>query len=47
MFWQISGNAQISHIGDVKTAKILFKFLIDQKKTTEQFLTINRYFSQP
>ena len=37
MFWQISGNAQISHIGDVKTAKILFKFLIDQKKQPNNF----------
>ena len=34
-----SGNAQISDISDVETTKILFEFLVDQKKLTEQFFT--------
>jgi len=51
MFWQNSGNAQISAVSNVKTAIILIEFLIDQNKLIGQFLTINRlinrYFSQP
>jgi len=34
-----SENAQISDISDVETTKILFEFLVDQKKLTEQFFT--------
>jgi len=30
MFWQNSGNAQISDVSVVKTAIILLEFLIDQ-----------------
>jgi len=32
MFWQNSGNAQISDVSDVKTALTLIEFLIDQNK---------------
>jgi len=32
---------QISDISEVKKAKVLFEFLVHQKKLTQQFLTIN------
>ena len=48
MFSQNSGNVQIN---DVKKAKNLFKFLINQKQLIKQFLTItwsiNPHFLQP
>jgi len=48
MFWQNSGNVQIS---DVSDTWILFEFVIDQKNEWKIFLTINQlinhYFSQP
>jgi len=51
MFWHKSRNVQISDVSDVKTAKILFEFLIDKKIIGTVFLTINRlinyYFYSP
>jgi len=35
MSWQNSRNAQISDASDVKTAKILVEFLIDQNKISQ------------
>jgi len=36
MFSQNGGNAQISSVNDVTTAKILLEFLIHQKRLSEQ-----------
>jgi len=41
MFWQKSGKAQISNVSGVKTAKILFEFLIHQQKINR--IIVNDY----
>jgi len=38
MFWQSSGNVQISDVNDAKTAIILIKFLINQNEINGTFI---------
>jgi len=42
VFLQNSGHAQISGVGDVKTAKIFSRIFNRSKKIMDQFLTTNR-----